>query len=176
MKVVFLDRDGTLIEDRHYLNHVSEICYLPHTFEALRIFRDMDYQFIVVTNQSGIPRGLVDLSSMHSIHEEIAEEGRRQGVEILHFYYAPFMPDTNHEWRKPKPGMLKEAQKDFQVDMAKSWMIGDRMTDVEAGRRAGVRSILLGHLDSPETSEFSPPDGHVQSLLEAARFVEGLSS
>ena len=169
-KAVFLDRDGTIIQDEKYLNDVSRIHYLPHTFGALKLFRDLNYKLIVVTNQSGLARGIVDINTLKAIHRRIYRDCAEKGVEILHFYYAPFMPITNHYLRKPNAGMLNEARLHFHLNMEKSWMIGDRMTDVEAGHRANTRSILIGK-PSPD-HPFSPPEAYVSHLLEAARFIE----
>ena len=170
-RAVFLDRDGTIIEDEIYLNDVNKIRYLPHTFEALKLLQDLNYKLIVVTNQSGLARGFVEIDKLKAIHKKIYQDGAKRGVEIVGFYYAPFMPITNHYLRKPNPGMLGEAQFHFHIDMKNSWMIGDRMTDVEAGHRAQTQSILIGNWESPQHPQFISPEAHVDNLLEAAQFI-----
>lgn len=170
-KAVFLDRDGTLIEDKIYLNDPKQIVYLPDVFETLVRLRDGGYHFVVATNQSGVPRGLVDVGNLRQIHSLIREEFSRHGVDFLSFHDAPYMTNTNHWYRKPNPGMILEGAKMYDIDLAKSWMIGDRMTDVEAGHRAGTRSILLGPTESPQQSPFAPPEAHVQTLPEMADFI-----
>ncbi|MCB0365082.1 MAG: HAD family hydrolase [Bdellovibrionaceae bacterium] len=170
-KAVFFDRDGTLIVDKLYLNDPDQIVYLPDAFESLRRLRDGGYHFVVATNQSGVPRGLVDVSNLKKIHSLIRAEFSRHGVDFLSFHDAPYMTDTDHWYRKPNPGMILEGAKFYDIDLAASWMVGDRMTDVEAGHRAGTKSILLGSLESPDGSEFAPPEAHVQSLLEVADFI-----
>ena len=171
-KAIFLDRDGTIIEDKIYLNDVNNIHYLPYVFEALQLFRDLNYKLVVVTNQSGLARGVVDIHILRAIHRQIYQDCSEKGIEILGFYYAPFLPITNHYLRKPNPGMLNEARLHFHINMKNSWMIGDRMTDIEAGHRAHTQSILIGDLDSPQGSPFAPPVAHVGNLLEAAHFIE----
>ncbi|MCB0390485.1 MAG: HAD family hydrolase [Bdellovibrionales bacterium] len=170
-KVVFFDRDDTLIVDRLYLNDPDDITYLPHALEGLKRLRDYDYDFVIVTNQSGIARGLVDPRNLREIHRRIRNEYNRIGVDILDFLYAPYLPVTDHFLRKPHPGMLLEAAHNYNIDLKKSWMVGDRMTDVEAGHRAGTRSILLGDKEPPENSPYDPPEFHAKNLFEVCDFI-----
>lgn len=142
-RAVFLDRDGTLIIDKVYLNDPDQIEYLPHLFKGLKIIQAAGYEFIVVTNQSGVARGLVSVPNLFEIHRRIAERFLSEGIAIRGFYSAPFEVESGHDLRKPSPGMLKLAAREHIIDLTKSWMIGDQITDVEAGRRAGARSILL---------------------------------
>ncbi len=170
-KVVFFDRDGTLIVDKIYLNDPDQIQYLPGVFEGLRLLRDQGFEFIVVTNQSGVPRGLVDVKNLDQIHRNIREDLARAGVDILSFYYAPFAVNSNHPMRKPGPGMLEAGIKDHGVDRTISWMVGDRMTDVEAGHRAQMKSIFLYGTEDPGLSEFDDAEYYAQSFLELAQHI-----
>jgi histidinol-phosphate phosphatase family protein len=165
-KVVFFDRDDTLIEDRIYLNDPNDIVFLPYAFECLKALSLMGFEFVIVTNQSGVARGLVQIKNLNKIHKNIKDEFNQRGIEILDFIYAPFMTNSNHFLRKPNPGMLLEAQKMYRIDLKQSWMVGDRMSDVEAGHRAGTKTILLGPKEPPELSEFAPPEFHVNNLKE----------
>lgn len=168
-KAVFLDRDGTIIEDKLYLNDPQQIVYLPKAFEALRLLKSLGFDFFVATNQSGIARGIVDPKNLHEIHRIIRHDFAKAGVEILEFYYAPYATDSDHPLRKPNPGMLLEAARDYNVNMAESWMIGDRMTDVIAGQKAGAKSILIG---TTEVQNEKPVDFHYATdLWEAAQFI-----
>lgn len=168
---VILDRDGTLIVDRIYLNDPEQIEYLPGVFEALRLLRDHGFVFCVATNQSGVPRGLVDVRNLDEIHRRIQAKFAAEGVDILSFHSAPFMTDNDHHFRKPNPGMLLEAAQWYNLDLPRSWMVGDRMSDVEAGHRAGTRSVLLGSTEDVEASGFAPPEIHSPGLLFAAREI-----
>jgi D-glycero-D-manno-heptose 1,7-bisphosphate phosphatase len=170
-KSVLLDRDGTLIVDMIYLNDPEKIHYLPGVFEALRLLRDSGFVFCVATNQSGVARGIVDVRNLEEIHRRIRDQFSREGVDFLTFHSAPYMTDNDHIMRKPNPGMLLEAAQWHNLDLSQSWMIGDRMTDVEAGHRCGCRSVLLGTSDNPETSPFRPPEVHVANLLDAAHEI-----
>ncbi len=168
---VILDRDGTLIVDRIYLNDPEQIEYLPGVFEALRILRDAGFVFCIATNQSGVPRGLVDVRNLDEIHRRIQAKFSSQGVDLLSFHSAPYMTDNDHIYRKPNPGMILEAAAWYNLDLERSWMVGDRMTDVEAGHRAGCRSVLLGTAEIPEEFPYAPPEIHSPNLLYAAREI-----
>jgi len=142
-KAIFFDRDGTLIYDEHYLNDYKEIRYLPEVFKTLTELKNAGYVFVVVTNQSGIARGLVTEEQMHKIHEVMIKDFKKHSIEFLDFYFSPHLPDSNHPTRKPNPGMLLAAAEKHNIDLSKSWMIGDKMSDVDAGLNAGCRAILL---------------------------------
>lgn len=174
-KAVFLDRDGTLIVDKIYLNDPTQIEYLPTVFEALRLLRDHGFCFLGATNQSGVARGIVKIENLYEIHRRIRAEFSKNGVDFLEFYYAPYMTDTDHPMRKPNPGMILCGAGDYSIDLKASWMVGDKMLDVEAGHRAGCRSALIGFADGPENSKFSPPEVHAQTLLEIAQAIVELS-
>ena len=167
-KTIFLDRDGTLIIDKVYLNDPEQIVYLPDVFEALRKLRDAGYQFVVVTNQSGVARGLVSIRNLDEIHRRMSEEFARNGIFFAGFYYAPYSVESNHEMRKPNPGMLLRSAADHRADLERSWMIGDRMSDVEAGHRAGCRTVLLAGTEDPKISRFRAPTVVTDGLLQAA--------
>jgi D-glycero-D-manno-heptose 1,7-bisphosphate phosphatase len=170
-KTIFFDRDGTLIIDKIYLNDPEQIEYLPGAFEALRQLRDAGYQFVVVTNQSGVPRGLVTIENLNEIHRRMTDEFARRGVFFAGFYYAAFSVESNHPMRKPNPGMLLSAADDHSADLSSSWMIGDRISDVEAGHRAGCRSILLHGVESIEAAAAARPACVASGILEAAQFI-----
>lgn len=168
---VILDRDGTLIVDLIYLNDPEQITYLPGVFAAMRLLRDHGFVFSVATNQSGVPRGVVDVRNLDEIHRRIQAQFALEGVDILSFHSAPYMTDNDHVFRKPNPGMLLEAASWYGYDLSRSWMVGDRMTDVEAGHRAGCRSVLLGGTENPEMSLYAPPEIHAPNLLVAAQEI-----
>jgi histidinol-phosphate phosphatase family protein len=142
-------------------------------FEALRLLRDGGFQFIVVTNQSGIARRLVTLENLDETHRRISGEFAKFGVHFAGFYYAPYAVESHHPIRKPHPGMLLRGARDHNADLSKSWMIGDRLTDVVAGSRAGCRTVLLAGTEEvqddalPEARPTLVTDG----LLQAARGI-----
>ena len=171
-KIVFLDRDGTIIIDKHYLNDPKDIEYYPDSFAALQLLRQHGYELVIATNQSGLSRGLVKEQMLEQIHTQIVKDCAIQGIEFLGIYYCAALPDEKDPCRKPEPGMLLQAAKDHgPIDFSQSWMIGDRMSDVECGHRAGCRSILLQYGSEPEKSSFAAAELTTNSLLEAARWV-----
>ena len=170
-KAIFFDRDGTLIEDKIYLNDPNDIVYLPGVFEALTKLKNHGYKFVIMTNQSGIARGIVDVKNLNQIHKNIGDEFAKHDIEFLDYFYAPYLTSSNHYYRKPATGMIDEGCEAFNLDPKKSWTVGDRMTDVEAGHRAGAKGILLSQLEDPKDFDFAPPDAHVDTLDEVAEFI-----
>lgn len=168
-KTVFFDRDGTLIVNQHYLNDPELIVYLPGAFEALTLLRDAGFQFVMVTNQSGIAKGIVSVENMHEIHRRMVEKFREHKIEFGGIYFSPHASDSNHEMRKPNPGMLLQADKDLGVDFSNSWMVGDNITDVEAGHRAGCRSVFLETTGPLRADMGIKPDVQAPDLITAAK-------
>lgn len=171
-KAIIFDRDGTLIVDKIYLNDPNKVEYLPDVFKALRALRDAGYVFCVATNQSGVPRGLVDVRNLEKIHQKIRADFAREGVDFLSFHSAPFMTNTDHWFRKPNPGMLLEAVQWHNLDPSKSWMVGDRITDVIAGHRAGMKTVLLRNTEeykqiTPETESEAQPEIICDQVIDA---------
>lgn len=170
-KVIFFDRDDTLIEDKIYLNDPEQVIYFDQAVQALTLLRDHGFEFIIVTNQSGIARGLVEERNLQAIHKKIQNDFAQHQIYFLDFYHAPYLTTSDHYYRKPRPGMINEGIHTYHVDTSKSWMVGDRMTDVEAGHRAGLKSILLGQKERPEDYPYSPPEGLAHSLMDVCRIV-----
>jgi len=166
-KAVFLDRDGTIIIDKVYLNDPTQIEYLPKAIEGLKKMCDLGYKLVVVTNQSGVARGIVSLENLHKIHEIIRNDLSKHNIEIADFYYAPYSVESQHPMRKPKPGMLLLGAKEHNIETTKSFMIGDRDTDIYAGEHVGAKTILLAET-SPEGCH---PNLICKDLLEAADFI-----
>ena len=137
---IFVDRDGTLIEEVDHLSNVDELRLYSYTREAVRIAKERGYLVIVVTNQSGIGRSYFDEAAMMSIHERIQQQldGAIDG-----FYFCPHLPDAGCSCRKPATGMIDAARSDFEIDMSGSWIIGDKSLDVLTGVNAGIKSALV---------------------------------
>lgn len=151
---VFLDRDGTLIEEVHYLAHAAQVRLIPGAADAIRRLNDLGVLVLVVTNQSGVARGYFPESRVAEIHERLSELLAETGAKIDAFYHCPHHPTEGvGEYRvacacrKPKPGMLLTAARDLDIDLARSWMIGDKPCDADAGRAAGCKTLLVqtGH-------------------------------
>ena len=142
-KAIFFDRDGTLIKDMVYLNDPHQIYYLDRCFESLKILKESGYQLFMATNQSGVARGIVEPKNLELINKLIVDEFAKHGALFEKVYFCPHPVDGGCECRKPRPGMLHQGAKEFGLDLSKCWMIGDRLSDVDAGLNAGARSILM---------------------------------
>ena len=153
----FLDRDGVLIEDCGYPHRPEDLKLTPGVADAVRRMNQAGYRTVIVTNQSGVARGLFDEDQMHAFNTLLVEALAEQGAVIDAVYTCPFHADAvdsryrhpDHPDRKPNPGMLTRAIADHDLDPARSFIIGDQPTDIEAGRRAGVKGFLFtgGDLD-----------------------------
>ncbi len=142
-KFVLLDRDGTIMVDGHYLSKPEDVALMPGAAEGLKLLAEAGYRLIVVTNQSGIGRGLYTEASMHAVNERLKELLREHGVEISAIYFCPHSPEDKCSCRKPESGMLERASKDFAFDPAQSLVIGDKACDVDLGLSSGAKSILV---------------------------------
>jgi D-glycero-D-manno-heptose 1,7-bisphosphate phosphatase len=139
---LFLDRDGVLVEDVHFLRRVDQVQIIGETVNALRTLQQ-GYLLIVASNQSGVGRGYFDIATLDDINREIVEQLAHAGVAIDGVYCCAHQPEAGCTCRKPAPGMLLRAAADWDLDLQTSHMVGDRATDLEAGRAAGAHAFLL---------------------------------
>ncbi len=142
-RAVFLDRDGTIIEEKHYLHRPEEVVIFPGAPEGLKRLQTAGFRLIVVSNQSGVGRGYFTLAELESVHRHLCEELGRDGVKLDQIYFAPEAPDQPSRGRKPSPACLFDARDQFGLDLAESYMVGDKMLDLECGWNAGVKQCLL---------------------------------
>ena len=146
---VFLDRDGTIIRHVHHLNRVEDVELIPGVGAALRELTRAGYANVVVTNQSVVARGMLDIPGLERIHERLTELLRDEGATLDGIYYCTTMPGTSDQTaiedrnRKPGPGMLEQAARELDLDLAASYMVGDSLSDLWAGKNAGCRESLL---------------------------------
>ncbi len=140
MRAVFVDRDGTLIKEVDHLSDLKDLVIFPYTAEALDLFKASGFLVIVLTNQSGVGRGYFSESDMHAIHRQIKAE---LGDRIDGFYYCPHHPEDGCSCRKPNLGMIEAACADFEIDLAGSWMVGDKRLDMETGHNAGIGTAMV---------------------------------
>lgn len=150
-RVIFLDRDGTINEEVEYLHRPEDLRILPGVAEAIRRLRERGFFIVVVTNQAGVARGYYEEEDVVTLHRCLNERLKAQGAAIDHFFYCPHHPvhgigkyKTACSCRKPGTGMFLMAEEYYQVDKGHSYMIGDKLLDVEAGHHYGVKSVLVG--------------------------------
>lgn len=143
MKAVFLDRDGTLIVDRNYLSDPAQVEMLPGVPQALKRLQDAGFLLIIVTNQSGIGRGYYSEADMHRVNARLVAALEGDGVRFTKVYFSPEAPEAPSRGRKPSPAFLHDARDEFGVDLARSYMVGDKPIDVQCGWNAGVRRSVL---------------------------------
>jgi histidinol-phosphate phosphatase family protein len=184
-RAIFLDRDGVLSPDEFgYISNPDEYSLFPYTGKALLILKELGFRLFVVTNQSGIARGYFSIEALESVMARMRALIAAEGVELDGVYYSPYYKDgivhpynVQHEDRKPGIGMFRKALQQFHFNPQQSWMIGDRSTDIEFGKNAGLKTILLlsGNgekelLDSMSTTLIKP-NFICENLLTAAALI-----
>ena len=152
-KVAFLDRDGIINEnmpDHRYVTNWSEFKFAVGAIEFLQGLVEREYQLVVVTNQQGIGKGLMSAANLEDIHEKMREALRTLGVEFVGIYHCPHLASANCLCRKPKIGLIQQAISAMggEIDFQRSWLVGDSLTDIQAGANAGLRTILLANKPS----------------------------
>lgn len=174
-KAVFLDRDGTLNEDPGYLNDPSQLRLLPEVGEALSVLKEHGFVLVVVSNQSGVARGLIDKSALPKIHKKMNELLDPWSVKVDRFELCLHRPEDECDCRKPKPKLILDAARELGVDVSQSYMIGDKVSDIVAGQAAGCKGALLvltgnGRVALAQLEE-NEPSFIGDSLLQAARWI-----
>jgi len=175
-RAVFLDRDGTLIAEKNYLHRPEDVVILPGTGPALKKLAAAGFKLIVVTNQSGIGRGYFTLADAERVNEHLQREFASDGVTFAKIYVAPEAPDQPSRGRKPSPQFLWEARDEFGLALAESFMVGDKLIDLECGWNAGVKRSILVRTGYGAEIEQAAPDaiGHaivVDDLGAAAEWI-----
>jgi D-glycero-D-manno-heptose 1,7-bisphosphate phosphatase len=180
-KAIFLDRDDTLIEDPGYINHPNQVKLLDGAAEALIELKAMGYKLIVVSNQSGVARGIVSEKTLGEIHNRLKQLLAEKGASLDRIYYCPYHPDgtvakyrKESSWRKPNPGMLLAAASEMDIDLSRSWMIGNSSRDIEAGLQAGCKTISTNHASRYKQSELGEPnpDYRAVNIKEAVNIIK----
>ncbi len=183
-RAIFMDRDGTISEEVGYVNHLSRYRLLPKSLEAIRLINRAGFLAIVTTNQSGVARGYFSESLVEQVHGRLLEWAQEGGARLDAIYYCPHHPVEGRpplradcDCRKPRPGMIQRAAREHDIDLTRSYAIGDSRVDIEAGARAGVPGVLVltgygrGLVEhQPDTLHVSPLEIR-EDLLEAVRFI-----
>jgi D-glycero-D-manno-heptose 1,7-bisphosphate phosphatase len=183
-RAVFIDRDGTISEEVGYVNHASRYRVFPYAASAVRLLNDAGWLAILVTNQAGVARGYFAEELIAEVHALLARELERGGARLDAVYYCPHHPSVGPppyrqdcDCRKPLPGLVRRAAAEFEIDLASSWMVGDRYGDVELARNAGVRSAFVlsgygrGEWEYQRGAWRHEPDLVAENLFEAVREI-----
>jgi D-glycero-D-manno-heptose 1,7-bisphosphate phosphatase len=181
-RAVFLDRDGTLIEEVGYLDRLDRMRLFPESIDALRLLQRAGFRLIIATNQSGIAQGLFTETFVRDLHHHLTELLARGGVKLDGVYYCPHHPEAKLEQyrevcdcRKPGAGLLRQAERDMDLDLARSYMIGDRWRDLQAGQAVGTAAVLMrtGYGASEEANPLpgARADATVDNLAAAASWI-----
>ena len=170
-KVVFLDRDGVVNEEVNYLHKKSDFRFIDGVFKACKYFQELGYQIIIITNQSGISKGLYKEKDFNNLTKWMIRQFQTQSISILDVFHCPHDINTNCLCRKPKPGMLLESRDKHLIDMKKSWMIGDKESDIQAANAAGIINTILvksGH----KINEFNSKSKYIiKSIKESTEII-----
>ena len=177
---VFLDRDGTLLEEAGYLDRLERLVFFPYTIDAVRLLNGAGFKVVVVTNQAGIARGIFKESFVAEAHRHVADRLAAGGARVDGFYYCPHHPEAvveefrrDCDCRKPKPGMLTRAAADLDLALDRSFVVGDRWHDLEAGQRVGARTLLVR--TGYGRTEEAAPKPHVQPASVVDNVIEAVS-
>lgn len=181
-KGIFLDRDGTITEEKDFVSKIEEIKFIPGSKEALKTLQELGYKLIIVSNQSGIARGIMTAEQVEEVNDFILNELQNEGIKIEGIYYCPHHPDENCDCRKPRTGLVRKAVQDHHLKLKSSWMIGDKLSDVLLGKNIKGKSILVltgygqGTKQKIESNadvyDWHKPDYIAKDLLEAASFIK----
>jgi D-glycero-D-manno-heptose 1,7-bisphosphate phosphatase len=164
---VFFDRDGTLMEEAHYCGDPAQVRVYPGVSEGLRRLQEAGFRTFIVSNQSGIGRGLITEAQYRAVQAELLAQIGEGLIDAS--YFSPDAPGTPSNRRKPEPGMVFEAAAEFDLDLTRSYMIGDKTADVECGKRAGVRTILV--LTGYGAEQECAPDFRARDVVKAMEMV-----
>ena len=170
-KIIFLDRDGVINEEKNYLHMIEDFIFIDGVFESLKLMQKLGYELIVVTNQSGIGRGLYSTEDFLTIDKWMKKEFERNNIKILSSVYCPHKPEQNCNCRKPKPGMLEKCFEKYQISKENSWIIGDSERDIEAGIRAGIKKTILVRSGHPIDEKNTKAKVVIDSIRDITQII-----
>jgi D-glycero-D-manno-heptose 1,7-bisphosphate phosphatase len=183
-RAVFIDRDGTISEEVGYVNHPSRYRVFPYAAEAIKLLNEAGWLAVLVTNQAGVARGYFSEDVIGAVHTLLARELETGGARLDAIYYCPHHPSVGEppyrfdcDCRKPRPGLVRRAAVDLDIDIAHSWMVGDRYGDTELARNAGLRAAFVlsgygrGEWEYQRGAWRHQPDLVAENLLEAVRLI-----
>lgn len=167
---VFIDRDGTMAEDVRYCSRPEDFELFPNTAKAIKLLNEHGFKVIVITNQSGIARGYFTEEILADIHDKMRKELAKEGAWLDAIYYCPHHPNDKCDCRKPKPKLVLQAAKEYNINLKRSFVVGDLQMDIDLGKAVGCKSILIKGSSSVSDEEMNP-DAVASDLLEAAEII-----
>lgn len=172
-KALFLDRDGVINIEKEYLHTPEAFEFIDGVFNILQDAQRMGYLLLIITNQSGIGRGYYSEAQFHHLNEWMIAQLRQVGITIDKVYFCPHSPDVSCECRKPLPGMIHAAGREFAIDFERSILIGDKESDITAGKSAGVGLCILARSGHRINESASKADAVVDSIKDLKPYLEG---
>jgi len=173
-RFLLIDRDGTLIVEKHYLHDPAQVELIPGAAQALADARTQRWGIVCVSNQAGVGRGYFEESAVHDVNDRIEDLLNARGASIDHYYFCTDHPDLPSTHRKPAPGMALDAAKDFSIDLDTSIVIGDKPADIDLGKAIGAKTILVrtGYGSEHEIAKDCEPDFVIDSLADLSAILE----
>lgn len=170
-RAVFIDRDGTMAKDVQYCRCPEDFELFPDTAKAIKLLSEHSFKVIVVTNQSGIARGYFTEESLAKIHDKMKNELAKEGAFVDDIYYCPHHPDDNCDCRKPKPKLVFEAVKDYDITLSQSFIVGDMPIDIELGQAVGCSTILISPSPDDAAGKQNAASYIAADLYDAAQWI-----
>ena len=167
-KIIYLDRDGVINEDFGYVSKIENFKFINGVFEACKEFLTLGYELIVVTNQSGIGRNYYSEDEFLELTKYMRNEFKKEDIDILNVYYCPHNPDEDCSCRKPKAGMILQSLNDFEIDLNNSWLIGDKISDIECAKNANIPNRILINENIVDSKDFLL----AKSLLDSVKYIK----
>ncbi|PRM87189.1 D-glycero-beta-D-manno-heptose 1,7-bisphosphate 7-phosphatase [Aliarcobacter cryaerophilus] len=167
-KIIYLDRDGVINEDFGYVSKIENFKFVNGVFEACKKFLALGYELIVVTNQSGIGRNYYSEDEFLELTKHMRNEFKKKDIDILNVYYCPHDPEDNCSCRKPKAGMILQSLNDFEINLNNSWLIGDKMSDIECAKNCNIQNRILISEDVVDSKDFLV----AKSLLDSVKYIK----
>lgn len=166
-----MDRDGTIIKELPYISEPEKVELLQGAVSAIKLFRAKGFKVIIITNQSGVGRGYFSLRTLKMVNQRLFNLLKHNGTCVDKLYFCTHKPEDNCECRKPKTGMIEQAKKEFDISLKDSYIIGDKLEDIELGKAAGIRTVLVMTGHGKETGKKVTPNFVAKDLIEAANWI-----
>ena len=171
IKTIFLDRDGIINKEVNYLHKIDDFEFMDGIFDCCVHFNNLGYKIIIITNQSGIARGYYQEADYMRLTSWMLDKFKEKNINILDIFHCPHGPDSSCICRKPKPGMFLDAKSKYNIEMEKSWMIGDKLIDIIAANSAGVNNTVLLKNNHSESKTESISSFYIYTLKELKKII-----